>query len=176
MDRMTAMEAFVRVVDAGSFSAAARQLRLGQPAVSKAIAQLEKRLGMRLSKPMNTLFSPAKVGPYELSHRVVMAPLTRMRSEPGDVPGDLMVEYYSQRASRGGLIVAEAMPRTGWIDTTDADHLHDTNPAMERAEYIDAIKRDVQWLGFDCQATSSITSSLPLNVIASPARLPSNST
>ena len=38
-----------------------------------------------------------------------MAPLTRGRSEqPGDVPGDLMVEYYGQRASKGGLIISEA--------------------------------------------------------------------
>jgi DNA-binding transcriptional LysR family regulator len=48
MDRLTAMEAFVRVVDAGSFSGAAKQLRVGQPAVSKAIALLEDRLGVRL--------------------------------------------------------------------------------------------------------------------------------
>ena len=41
---------------------------------------------------MSKLFSAVKVGPYTLSHRVAMAPLTRMRSEPGDVPGDLMVE------------------------------------------------------------------------------------
>src|SRR5215469_6884820 len=48
MDRFTAMEAFVRVVDASSFSSAAKQLRIGQPAVSKTIAQLEDRLGVRL--------------------------------------------------------------------------------------------------------------------------------
>ena len=48
MDRLAAMETFVRVVDAGSFSGAAGQLRIGQPAVSKAIAQLEDRLGVRL--------------------------------------------------------------------------------------------------------------------------------
>src|SRR6516162_2512480 len=48
MDRLAAMAAFVRVVDAGSFSGAARQLRIGQPAVSKTIAQLEDRLGARL--------------------------------------------------------------------------------------------------------------------------------
>src|SRR5262250_3403237 len=48
MDRFAAMEAFVRVVEAGSFSGAAKQLRLGQPAVSKTIAQLEDRLGTRL--------------------------------------------------------------------------------------------------------------------------------
>jgi DNA-binding transcriptional LysR family regulator len=48
MDRLAAMEAFVRVVDAGSFSIAAKQLRVGQPAVSKVVAQLEDRLGVRL--------------------------------------------------------------------------------------------------------------------------------
>jgi len=55
------------------------------------------------------LFSPVKIGPITLSHRIVMAPLTRQRSEwPGDIPNALMVEYYGQRASDGGLIVSEA--------------------------------------------------------------------
>jgi DNA-binding transcriptional LysR family regulator len=48
MDRLAAMEAFIRVIDTGSFSGAARQLHIGQPSVSKAIAQLEARLGVRL--------------------------------------------------------------------------------------------------------------------------------
>jgi DNA-binding transcriptional LysR family regulator len=48
MDRLAAMEAFVLVVDTGSFSAAARRLDVGQPAVSKLIAQLEDRLGVKL--------------------------------------------------------------------------------------------------------------------------------
>jgi len=48
MDRLAAMETFVRVIEAGSFSGAAKQLRVGQPAVSKSIAQLEDRLGVRL--------------------------------------------------------------------------------------------------------------------------------
>jgi N-ethylmaleimide reductase len=59
---------------------------------------------------MSKLFTPTQVGPYKLSHRVVMAPLTRMRSDPGDIPSDLMVEYYAQRASKGGLIISEATP------------------------------------------------------------------
>jgi N-ethylmaleimide reductase len=55
------------------------------------------------------LFTPVEIGPTTLAHRVVMAPLTRLRSViPGDVPGPLMVEYYGQRASQGGLIVSEA--------------------------------------------------------------------
>jgi DNA-binding transcriptional LysR family regulator len=48
MDRMAAMEAFVLVVDTGSFSAAARRLNVGQPAVSKLVAQLEEKLGVKL--------------------------------------------------------------------------------------------------------------------------------
>jgi DNA-binding transcriptional LysR family regulator len=48
MDRLAAMETFVLVVDTGSFSAAARRLNVGQPAVSKLVAQLEERLGVKL--------------------------------------------------------------------------------------------------------------------------------
>jgi N-ethylmaleimide reductase len=60
---------------------------------------------------MSKLFTSVQVGHVTLSHRVVMAPLTRLRSEqPSDVPGDLMVEYYAQRASEGGLIISEATP------------------------------------------------------------------
>ncbi len=48
MDRLVAMKQFATVVEAGSFSAAARRLNMGQPAVSKAIANLEEYLGVRL--------------------------------------------------------------------------------------------------------------------------------
>jgi N-ethylmaleimide reductase len=56
------------------------------------------------------LFQSIQIGSIPpLSHRIVMAPLTRMRAEqPGDVPGALAVEYYAQRASEGGLIITEA--------------------------------------------------------------------
>jgi DNA-binding transcriptional LysR family regulator len=48
MDRLSVMETFVRIVEMGSFSAAARHMNVGQPTVSKTIAQLEERLGVRL--------------------------------------------------------------------------------------------------------------------------------
>ncbi len=55
------------------------------------------------------LFTPVRLGALALGHRVVMAPLTRMRSrQPGDVPQDMNVAYYRQRASAGGLIITEA--------------------------------------------------------------------
>ena len=58
-----------------------------------------------------SLFSPLQVGRYKLKHRVVMAPLTRMRAErPSLAPRPLNAEYYAQRATSGGLIIAEASP------------------------------------------------------------------
>jgi N-ethylmaleimide reductase len=58
-----------------------------------------------------SMFSPLQVGPYRLGHRVAMAPLTRMRAEkPSLAPRPLNVEYYAQRATEGGLIIAEASP------------------------------------------------------------------
>jgi N-ethylmaleimide reductase len=59
---------------------------------------------------MSQLFTPLRAGALSLGHRVVMAPLTRMRAGPGDRPSALMREYYAQRASEGGLIVSEATP------------------------------------------------------------------
>jgi N-ethylmaleimide reductase len=57
------------------------------------------------------LFSPLDVGPYRLQHRVVMAPLTRMRADRSSfAPRALNAEYYRQRATPGGLIIAEASP------------------------------------------------------------------
>jgi N-ethylmaleimide reductase len=52
------------------------------------------------------LFSPMTLGELELPNRLVMAPLTRVRSGKDGIPGPLVVEYYRQRASLG-LIVSE---------------------------------------------------------------------
>jgi N-ethylmaleimide reductase len=53
------------------------------------------------------LFSPIKLGALTLPNRIIMAPLTRCRADADHVPTNIMVEYYSQRAS-AGLIIAEA--------------------------------------------------------------------
>jgi N-ethylmaleimide reductase len=92
--------------------------------------------------PTPKLFKPFILGMITLEHRVVMAPLTRLRSDqPGDIPGDLMAEYYAQRTSLGGFIVTESTEITaeasayegapgiyteaqmaGWRKVTDAIH------------------------------------------------------
>lgn len=73
MDRLVAMETFVRVIDAGSFSGAAKQLRVGQPAVSKTIAQLEDRLGVRLILRSTHGLTPTDAGRnfYERAKRSI---------------------------------------------------------------------------------------------------------
>lgn len=62
MDRLGAMETFVYVVETGSFSAAARRLNIGQPAVSKTIAQLETRLAVRLLLRSTRGLTPTEAG------------------------------------------------------------------------------------------------------------------
>ena len=57
---------------------------------------------------MTTLFDTLPLGDLTLANRVIMAPLTRMRSkQPGNIPYELNAAYYAQRAS-AGLIISEA--------------------------------------------------------------------
>lgn len=67
-------------------------------------------------KPLadTALFTPLQLGAVKLEHRIVLAPLTRMRATKESdgifVPNHLIAEYYSQRASKGGLLLSEATP------------------------------------------------------------------
>ncbi|MBB6626875.1 alkene reductase [Nocardioides sp. KIGAM211] len=68
---------------------------------------------------MPDLFDSLTAQSWELPNRLVMAPLTRNRSK-GTVPGDLAVEYYSQRASAGLIITEGSQPSArgqGYLDT-----------------------------------------------------------
>ncbi|MCW3060720.1 MAG: NADH:flavin oxidoreductase [Capsulimonas sp.] len=86
------------------------------------------------------LFTPLRLGAIELPHRVIMAPLTRMRSGVGGTPTPLNVEYYAQRATAGLIFTedttisrqAQGYPSVpgiftptqilGWRAVTDAVH------------------------------------------------------
>ena len=85
----------------------------------------------------SALFTPFHSAHLDLAHRVTMAPLTRNRA-PGQVPSELMVEYYRQRAnpaSGAALIVTEASPISpmahGYLDT----------PGIYTAEQVAAWRR-----------------------------------
>src|SRR5258705_1732890 len=102
---------------------------------------LSKRILMAIDVQAK-LFTPVQIGPITLKHRVVMPALSRLRAQcPSGVPSALMLDYYSQRASDGGLILTEATAIapsgrgyrgapgiytdeqvTGWNRVTDAVH------------------------------------------------------
>ncbi len=69
---------------------------------------------------MPNLFDPIQIGALTLANRIVMAPLTRNRAMPGNLPGPMTVEYYRQRAG-AGLIISEASQISpmgqGYLDT-----------------------------------------------------------
>ncbi|KAK7178363.1 NADH:flavin oxidoreductase NADH oxidase [Paraphaeosphaeria sporulosa] len=70
------------------------------------------------------LFEPGTIGngSIKLDHRVILAPLTRNRGTPLNahstldnpnriwLPNDLMVQYYTQRTTKGGLLITEGVP------------------------------------------------------------------
>jgi N-ethylmaleimide reductase len=86
------------------------------------------------------LLTPTQLGSLSIPNRVLFAPLTRVRAGADNVPGDLMADYYRQRASAGLLIAeatmvaadAQAWPHqpgihsgahvAGWRGVTDAVH------------------------------------------------------
>jgi N-ethylmaleimide reductase len=88
---------------------------------------------------MQKLFSPYILGNIELKNRVVMAPMTRCRAI-GNIPNDLIAQYYKQRATAGLIITEGCSPSPnglgyaripgifseaqieGWKKTTDAVH------------------------------------------------------
>src|ERR1700759_4885336 len=73
MNRLAAMDAFVRVVDTGPFPGVARQVRVGQPAGSKIISQLEEEVGVKLLLRTTQGLSPTEAGErfYEHAKRAV---------------------------------------------------------------------------------------------------------
>ncbi|KAG5363007.1 NADPH dehydrogenase 2 [Yarrowia sp. B02] len=73
------------------------------------------------------LFKPIDVGSTHLLNRVVMAPLTRLRADPGGVPSKIQVDYYVQRShTPGTLIISEATytsPGAGGLETFFGGHI-----------------------------------------------------
>lgn len=86
-------------------------------------------LGFAVAPEAQPLFEPYKMGPFELSHRLVLAPLTRCRAF-GTVPQPNAARYYAQRASPGGLMISEA------TCISQAGHGYPCTPGVYTAEQI----------------------------------------
>ncbi|GKV17910.1 hypothetical protein SLEP1_g28363 [Rubroshorea leprosula] len=88
------------------------------------------------SDETNTLFSPYKMGKFSLSHRVVLAPMTRCRALNG-IPRPALAEYYSQRSTPGGFLISEGT----MISETAAGFPH--VPGIYTEEQVEAWKKVV---------------------------------
>ncbi|EIE21116.1 FMN-linked oxidoreductase [Coccomyxa subellipsoidea C-169] len=84
-------------------------------------------------KDANPLLSTYTLGSFELSHRVVLAPLTRCRAL-GTVPQLNAAEYYAQRTSKGGLLISEA------TCVAETGHGYPNTPGIYTEEQINAWK------------------------------------
>jgi DNA-binding transcriptional LysR family regulator len=90
MSTFLQLKSFVTVVDQGGFTAASRRLGLSQPAVSRAVATLEKELGLPLLMRRRDGLSLTEAGSLALTHaREVVRHLTLMRTEVVALAGEI---------------------------------------------------------------------------------------
>ncbi|XP_076888225.1 artemisinic aldehyde Delta(11(13)) reductase-like [Bidens hawaiensis] len=89
-----------------------------------------------MGRENSSLFSPYKLGKFNLSHRVVLAPMTRCRAL-NSIPNEALVEYYRQRATAGGFLITEGT----MISPTAAGFPH--VPGIFNREQIEAWKKVV---------------------------------
>ena len=90
MPTLLQLKAFVAVVDQGGFTAASRRLGLSQPAVSRAVATLEKELGLRLLVRSRDGLSLTEAGSLALTHaREAARHLSLMHTEIAALAGEI---------------------------------------------------------------------------------------
>ncbi|KAH9854278.1 NADH:flavin oxidoreductase/NADH oxidase [Lenzites betulinus] len=95
-----------------------------------------------MSNSVPKLFQPLQVGDVTVQHRVVLAPLSRMRASPQHVHSDLAVTYYGQRASLPGtLLISEATFITPYAG------LYPNVPGIWNDEQIASWKKDIHAKG-----------------------------
>jgi DNA-binding transcriptional LysR family regulator len=90
MPTLLQLTSFVAVVDHGGFSAASRRLGLSQPAVSRAVATLEKEIGLPLLVRGRDGISVTEAGSLALTHaREAVRHLTSLRTEVAALAGQI---------------------------------------------------------------------------------------
>ncbi|CAO3620217.1 unnamed protein product [Cunninghamella blakesleeana] len=83
----------------------------------------------------SNLFQPIQLGKHILKHRVVLAPLTRLRNDEQGVPTELSIQYYEQRATEGGLLISEG------VGTSPYAGVYKFAPVIHSKEQIEAWKK-----------------------------------
>jgi DNA-binding transcriptional LysR family regulator len=144
MDRLTALSLFVRIIDRGSFSAAAADLGVSRPAATAAIKRLEQRLGTRLLQRSTRHVQPTVEG--EAYHRRCVAILADLedadRSAGGGVAGLLRVDM------NGNLVRTMLLPE---LPAFLARHPGLTIHLGEGERFVDLVRE-----GVDCVVRAGV--------------------
>jgi N-ethylmaleimide reductase len=91
------------------------------------------------SSEERNLFTPFQLGPYELSNRLVMAPMTRSRAGEGNTVTELTVEYYAQRASAGLIVTEGTQVSPQGVGYTHTPGIHTAEQAAAWRKVTDAV-------------------------------------
>ena len=122
MATLPQLKTFVTVVDQGGFTAAARRLGLSQPATSRAVATLEKELGLPLLNRGRDGLSLTTAGTTALMHaREALRHMTLMHSEVASLAGDVT----------GTLSIASPPTVTASVITPQLREFAERHPAVE---------------------------------------------
>ncbi|MBU8807514.1 LysR family transcriptional regulator [Mycolicibacterium goodii] len=156
MSTLLQLRAFVAVVDAGSFTSASRQLGLSQPAVSRAVAALEKELALPLLVRDRGGVSLTEGGEMALVHaREAVRHLTAMRKEVAALAGSLS----------GNLTLASLPSVTGTLVAPHVREFEERHPAVT-VRLLEGSEEEVRdWL--DQGAAEAGVVSLPVNGLES---------
>jgi DNA-binding transcriptional LysR family regulator len=155
MSSLLQLKAFVAVVEQGGFTAAGRRLGLSQPAVSRAVATLEKELGLPLLVRSRDGLSLTEAGSLALTHaREAARHLTLMRTELAPLAGEIT----------GTLTVASLPSVTGTLVAPQLQTFTQRHPAVS-VRLLEGSETEVRdWL--DQGAAEAGVVSLPIKGLA----------
>jgi len=155
MPTLLQLKAFVAVVDQGGFTAASRRLGLSQPAVSRAVATLEKELGLRLLVRSRDGLSLTDAGSLALTHaREAARHLSLMHTEIAALAGEIT----------GTLSLASLPSVTGTLVAPQLQTFTERHPAVT-IRLLEGSEQEVRdWL--DQGAAEAGVVSLPVKGLA----------
>ena len=155
MPTLLQLKAFVAVVDQGGFTAASRRLGLSQPAVSRAVATLEKELGLRLLVRSRDGLSLTEAGSLALTHaREAARHLSLMHTEIAALAGEIT----------GTLSLASLPSVTGTLVAPQLQTFTERHPAVTM-RLLEGSEQEVRdWL--DQGAAEAGVVSLPVKGLA----------
>src|SRR5436853_220686 len=85
------------------------------------------------------LFTPVRIGALELPNRIVMAPMTRSRAAPGNVPQAMNAAYYAQRGSAARIVTEATQVSPQGVGYPGAPGIHSAEQIAGWRQIVNAV-------------------------------------